>query len=223
MRYFLAFLLVVGAVLADPVDEKIKMLVDKKGYLMHQRLLDVVFKDRAAFYLDNERLDVVKIAQTLKENGLLDIFYKEPREVEVTFETSGAPLFFLKAMTDTLRELGYNFYLPKKVQRGESGFSWTIGYQGDRAIDPVILAKRLEGYGISITDLARNNETWHYVLENFAPSLADATSLRPDRRVLGGPAAGSQTASDCEAEYRNLVSPGGVSGPGAESAESICT
>ena len=52
---------------ADVIEEKVKNLVDKDRYLVQEKLINVVFKNRDKFYTQNGEVDVVKIAQELKK------------------------------------------------------------------------------------------------------------------------------------------------------------
>ncbi|MGE4294962.1 MAG: hypothetical protein AB7E49_04590 [Campylobacterales bacterium] len=166
---------------ADAIDDKVRSLVDPKSYVVHQRLIDIIFRDRSAFFLDETRLDSVKVVTTLKENGLLDIFYRSgPRNLSATFRTHQSPPFFLKAIGDSLSELGYNFTLTSSMRQDGAFFEWQLAYRSDHAIDPALLAKRLSSYGILIEDISKEEDRWFYTLTATAPMLPEATYLEAD-------------------------------------------
>ncbi|GHV09113.1 hypothetical protein AGMMS50229_18650 [Campylobacterota bacterium] len=174
----LLFLLVVSFLAADPVYDKVRTLVDPQSYLLHQKLIDIIFRDRASFMIDDVRADSVKIATALKENGLLDIFYKNaPRTITASFRTTRSPIFFLKALGDSLGELGYNLTMISSMRRDTLFFEWTLSYKSDHAIDPALLAKRLEAYKIVIADIEKHGDIWFYSLSSSDPTLIDTALL----------------------------------------------
>lgn len=180
-RFWVAAFLLSALAWADAVDDKVRSLVDPKSYVIHQRLIDIIFQDRAAFYLDETRLDSVKVVTTLKDNGLLDIFYRSgPRALSATFRTNQSPHFFLKAIGDSLSDLGYNFTLTSSMRQDGFFFEWTLNYRSDHAIDPALLAKRLSIYGILIEDISKQEDNWFYTLSALTPTLPEAQTIVAD-------------------------------------------
>ncbi len=166
---------------AGAVDNKVRSLVDEQNYLTHQRLIDLIFQDRDSFFLEDGRLDVIKVVSTLKENGLLDIFHQgAPRDLQATFRTGQSPTLLLKVLSDVLSDMGYNFYIPAHMQMDAYRFEWTIAYRSDHAIDPVLLARRLARYGVTIDDINKKQDTWLYDLSALDPALPDAQPLIAD-------------------------------------------
>lgn len=160
---------------ADLIDEKIRSLVDSKSYIEHQKLIEIIFKNRAQFYITPDQLDNLKIVTALKENGLLDIFYKgDPKDLSATFRTVQSPNFLLKAIKDSLSDLGYNFTIISSIKREKLFFEWTISYKSDHAIDPALLAKRVASYGITIEDISKNGTDWFYTVSTNEPLLPEA-------------------------------------------------
>ena len=184
------FLLAAGLLRADALDDKVKMLVDDRNYIVHQKLLDVLFRDRGAF-MDGEKPDVMKVTRTLKENGLLNIFYADPRPIEMTVATPLNPPLVMKTVLEVLNRLGYTYFLTVEVLREENRFSWTIRYSSRHAVDPAAFAGELEGDGIAVEDLSKEGDRWIYRLTGERPFLQDAYP------VASG------------AKEENLVQPGG--------------
>lgn len=180
MRIFLGLLWLFTSIIhADLIDEKVRSLVDPKSYIQHQRLIEIIFKDRKQFYIDEDRLDSVKIVTTLKDNGLLDIFYKGvPKELKASFRTVQSPNFFLKAIKDSLSDLGYNFTIISSVKSQKLFFEWTISYRSDHAIDPALLFKRVASYGIKIDDITKNGDDWFYALSLENLTLPEAVDIK---------------------------------------------
>jgi hypothetical protein len=163
---------------ADAINDKVRALVDPQSYIVHQKLIEIIFKNRKEFLSEPNRADSVKVASTLKDNGLLDIFYKDgPRNLSATFRSAKSPLFFLKAIGDSLSDLGYNFTRISAMRSDSLFFEWTISYRSDHAIDPAQLAKRLAAFRIKIEDISKQGDNWLYSLATNNPALPEAASL----------------------------------------------
>ncbi len=168
----------------DLLEEKIKALIGEKAYARHSKFIKIIFADKEEYYT-NERVDVAKVIQTLKDNGLLDLFFKKPQEMHLTFQSSGYPLFFVKIMSDTLQSMGYYRFITEQSKQDESGFFWTIRLTGEYAIDPVLLKAALQKRGCSIVDIDRHTKTeWSYHID-IKKAYLMLDELRPYKeRVL---------------------------------------
>ena len=149
----------------DMLTKKIKTLLDPKVYKENRAFIEIIFSPKKDFYR-SERVDVVKVAQTLKDNGLLNLFFVKPQELTLDFKTSGAPLFFVKIMGDSLRNMGYYRYVTKESTLNESEFVWTITLTSEYATDPLILQKELQKNGCDIIDIQRESSVhWTYTVD----------------------------------------------------------
>ena len=145
--------------------QKIKTFVSEDDYLKNKEFIRLIFSPQRDYY-HQDRVDIVKVAQTLKENGLLNLFFKKPQELRLSFKTSGAPLFFVKIMGDTLRNIGYYRYVTTESNLDSSEFTWTISLTSEYATDPLILQEELNKSGCSIIDIARNSQRdWEYSID----------------------------------------------------------
>jgi len=149
----------------DPLTSKIKSFLDEATYSENIDFINVIFDPKSAFY-ENQRVDTVEVIQTLKENGLLKLFFNKPRELKLNFKTSGAPLFFVKIMGDTLRNIGYYRYVTTASNLDASEFTWNITLTSEYATDPLILEKELNESGCKIIDIERNSAyEWTYIVD----------------------------------------------------------
>ena len=150
---------------SELLSQKIEALLGENAYARHVKFIQIIFADTPE-YFTNERVDVAKVIQTLKDNGLLDLFFKKPQEMHLTFQSSGYPLFFVKIMSDTLQSMGYYRFITERAQQDESGFFWTIRLTSEYAIDPVLLKKALQKRGCDIVDIDRHAQTdWSYHID----------------------------------------------------------
>ncbi|MBU1657806.1 hypothetical protein KKG72_01995 [bacterium] len=149
----------------DLLIQKIKTLLDASVYKQNSAYINIIFSPKSDYYI-KERVDVVKVVETLKENGLLNLFYKNPSELKLSFKTSGSPLFFVKIMGDTLSNIGYYRYVTTESTLDNSEFTWTISLTSEYATDPLILQKELQKSGCELVDIKRNSSVdWTYTVD----------------------------------------------------------
>ncbi len=171
VKIFLLSLLLFSVLYSDEprenelVTQKIQTFIEPHVYEENKAYIDIVFSPKAD-YLKGDRVDSVKVIQTLKENGLLDLFFQKPSELILNFKTSGPPLFFVKIMGDTLRNIGYYRYVTKESNLSSAEFTWTISLTSEYATDPLILQRELQKSGCNIVDIERNSATnWTYTVD----------------------------------------------------------
>ena len=153
------------------LDEKIISFIGEESYARNKNYIHINFKNVNHFYT-KEHINVVKVVETLEENGLLHLFFKEPQQYEMTFHSTGDPLFFVKLMGDTLRDIGYYRYVTKESTNDGSGFEWKISLEAEYVTDPVLLRKELATRGCEIIDIVRNSATdWYYSIDTSKAHL----------------------------------------------------
>jgi len=149
----------------DPVTAKIKSFLNTKTYQNNEDFIKVIFDPKLSYYI-GDRVDVVKVIQTLKDNGLLKLFFKSPQEFTLNFKTNGSPIFFVKIMDDVLRGIGYYRYVTSGAHLNEAEFSWSINLTSEYMTDPLILQTALNKSGCEIIDINKENATeWSYVID----------------------------------------------------------
>jgi len=149
----------------DPLELKIQSFLSVKSYEANKAFIEAVFDPKSAYYT-NERVDAVKVIETLKENGLLDLFFERPRVVKLDFKTNGSPIFFVKLMSDTLASMGYYKYVTTASKRDASEFVWSINLTSEYATDPLLLQQELAKRGCSIVDIQRKSaQEWSYLVD----------------------------------------------------------
>ena len=165
LLFVLLFCSFASALDDDPLTAKIKSFLDQQTYESNRKFIQLIFDPRESFYL-NERVDSVKVIETLKENGLLKLFFNKPREFKLNFKTSGSPLFFVKIMGDALRNIGYYRYVTRASNLDISEFTWNIVLNSEYATDPLVLQNVLSKSGCAIIDIERNSaQEWTYTVD----------------------------------------------------------
>jgi len=157
--------------------QKIKMLVEPLVFVKDRAYIDIIFSQNEDYFTNDGRVDSVKVIETLKENGILNLFFKKPCEINISFKTEGTPLFFVKIMSDTLRNIGYYRYVTEESNLKNSEFTWKINLTSEYAADPLILSNELNKSGCKIVDIIRDSATdWTYVV--------DMTNARLNTKIL---------------------------------------
>lgn len=152
-------------VVDDPVTEKVKGFLCPQTYLQNKDFINAIFDPKSAFY-KNDRVDSVKVIQTLQDNGLLDLFFDTPQEIRLDFRTNGSPIFFVKIISDTLSALGYYKYVTIASTRDATEFVWSINLTSEYATDPLILQQELKKKSCEIVDIQRTNaKEWSYLID----------------------------------------------------------
>lgn len=191
VKIFLIFLLLLSSAYAnklkmddeEPLIKKIKSLIAPASFVKDRAFIDTIFSPKEKYYADNGKIDSIKVVKTLKDNGILNLFFKQPREINVTFKTKGSPPFFIKIMSDSLQNIGYYRYITKESVLDGSEFTWKINLTSEYATDPLILNQELKKSNCEIIDIIRENDTdWAYVIDMQNAKLnvdvlEDATEL----------------------------------------------
>jgi hypothetical protein len=155
----------------ERLDAKVLSFIGEESYEKNRDYIHINFKNVDSFYIQ-DRINVVKVVETLEENGLLHLFFEEPQQYEMTFHSTGDALFFVKLMGDTLRDIGYYRYVTKESVHDESGFEWKISLEAEYVTDPVLLRKELATRGCEIIDIVRQSATdWHYNIDTSKAHL----------------------------------------------------
>jgi len=134
------------------VNLKIRSLLDDNVYAENEAYIKIIFSPESDF-MTNGRVNAVKIVETLKENGLLSLYFDKPQELILNFKTSDNPLFFVKIMGDTLRSIGYYRYVTRESKLDETGFTWSISLKAEYVTDPQVLQTELNKSGSYIIDV----------------------------------------------------------------------
>ena len=174
VKLFCSFLLLFSFSFANEVSSeieenlleyKIKSFIDLEVYEENIDFIKIIFSPKSDFYV-NDRVDAVKVLSTLKDNGLLKLFFEKPQELSLHFKTSGSPLFFVKLMSDSLRNIGYYRYVTTSSELNNAEFRWSISLNAEYATDPQILQKELKKTGCKIIDIQRGSATeWTYSVD----------------------------------------------------------
>ena len=186
-KIFLLLFLVFTTLSADKLLDKIENLIGEKQFKLHSNLINLLFKEKVNFYITQEQLDYTTILRTLKENGLLQLKFKKPQELNIQFSTSTDAIKSLKILNETLRAIGYYYYFTKSTSFNSStgALDWTIVFDTESAIDPLILVQELKSKSCHILDIEKVNDSfWKYNIDvNFA-KIREAVKIDNNEKVI---------------------------------------
>ena len=167
----------------DQIIQKVKSFIDQEVYDKNKKFIDIIFSPRENFYKNNQ-VDIVSIITTLKENGLLKLVFQKPQALSLHFKTSGSPLFFVKLMSDALRNIGYYRYVTDSSNFSNAEFIWSISLKSEYATDPLVLQKELQKSGCEIIDIERiSSKEWSYDIE-MADGFLNVTHLYDHQKTI---------------------------------------
>ena len=150
---------------STPLIEKVKSFLDEDVYNVNRSFINIIFANEKEF-IEDKNIDSVKVISTLKENGLLQLFFKEPKKLKISFKTNGNALFFTKIMNDTLRSMGYYRYITVDSKIESSNFLWIVSMESEYITDPILLQNALKKHGCKIVDIQRESDVnWAYDID----------------------------------------------------------
>ena len=192
VKSFLLFILLSSIAYTDiidnntssPLEMKIKSFLTVKQFEKNKAYIDVIFSPKSK-YTHDDHIDVVKVINTLKENGLLKLYFKKPKKLILNFKTSASPMFFVKLMGDTLRNIGYYRYVTLGSTLNSREFIWSVSLHSEYATDPVILQNELKKSGCKIADVVKNTlSNWTYTIDMRDAHLNVKHLTNGDKLVL---------------------------------------
>ncbi len=198
VRFFLFFALLLSFSYANEtkvsldtelLTKKIKNLVAPATFAKDRAFIDVIFSPKEAYFNTDGTLNSIKVIQTLKENGILNLFFKKPLDIAVTFKTRGQAQFFVKIMSDSLQNIGYYKYVTSDSHLSDLEFVWKIELTSEYAPDPLIINQELKKNSCEIVDIIRENHTdWTYIVDMKnaklnVPVLQNAEEFRLKRSL----------------------------------------
>lgn len=176
-RLFCILLVSIG-LWGDGVDESIENFIGKESFYTNQNFINRLFKDKQKFYTPEHDLDYYAILKTLKDNGLLELVFKQPSEVRITFNAKTSPIFLTRLINNTLSSLGYSYFTVSKARYIQKASKMTFLLVTEHIVDPVVMLNELKKRGLIATKIFRANSfDWEYELEVQDLVMMGATRL----------------------------------------------
>ncbi len=168
IKFFVLTLFLYAALFADEsqvLDQSLQSILGMKNYNANKTFLATIFKQKAR-YSDDTRVDLLRVLQTLKENRIINLSLKGAQPLTLSFKTQGSSTFFIKTLSDALRNLGYYKYTTINASKDGATFIWSIQYSADRMIDPLLLEAELAKVGLHIVGVQiETPSAWNYEID----------------------------------------------------------
>ncbi|MDR2342755.1 MAG: hypothetical protein LBD84_06935 [Campylobacteraceae bacterium] len=148
------------------VGEKASEFISQSKLNTSKNLISFLFANADKYYNENGKIDTISVLKTLKDNGLLELSFKEPQDLELVFITKQNPLIFMKTVSESLNSIGYNLFLTKKISKSVDEFVWHISLSTHNVPNPLLLNDKLKLHGCEILDIARDDNIWIYTVDS---------------------------------------------------------
>ena len=163
----------------DFLDDRIQNFIGEDVYKINRNFIDKIFQDKQLFFQDGV-LDNKKILETLKSNGLLNLKFDSPKEVNIIFSSHTSPIFLLRTVNSVLASMGYSYFEVKKAEYDGGIASIMFGFASEYMIDPLIILEEMNKRGYIFNDVKKiNQQAWEYDVTLFDPRLSNAKNIEP--------------------------------------------
>lgn len=150
----------------DKLEATIVSFMDNKTYQESKNLVQFLFLEKSNYYTSSGKINKLAILETLKTNGLIELFSKKPEEIELIFSTKDNPLVFMRIISQSLNSMGYSFFLTKRVYKTPVEFIWHISIQTQNIPNPIDLNENLKLNSSFIEDIAKDGNIWSYEINS---------------------------------------------------------
>lgn len=184
IRKFCLVLISVVVLNATSFNQKIANIIGFGEFNENRGLIEHIFSNKAE-YIKNGSLNYVAVMEKLKNNGLLKVGLKVPKNVSITFLISHDPVKSMKIVSDSLKALGYYHYFTKElIYDDNKNLTWTINLKTGAAIDPLMLSKKLAANNCQFDDIRNEGYTkWVYSIDTSNSTLSKAKKLIVGEKV----------------------------------------
>lgn len=186
-RFLLISFLFISTLSANKLFDKIENFIGKEQFLLHNNLINFLFKTKEDFYITQQQLDYRLILGTLKDNGLLNLRFDKPTELTIEFNTNTDAIKSLKILNETLRAMGYYYYFTKSSQfdKETGSLKWVIVFKAEYALDPFILVQELKSKSCTILDIEKRNFAyWKYSINVDFAKIKEVIKIDNNEKVV---------------------------------------
>lgn len=183
MKTLLLILLSIVYINADLLTQKIENIIGKEKYLIHQKLIENELENKKLFYTYNNSINYPKLLETLKSSGLLNTELDSAKESIISFELKGDRYKSLKNLKQTLRSLGYNYFIPFSVEDNQK-YIVKIRFKSKHTLDPLLFVNELKKIDANIIEINKNSiQNWEYIIDFTNAKTFDAIKILPNEKM----------------------------------------
>ncbi|RDU71592.1 hypothetical protein CQA66_06410 [Helicobacter aurati] len=167
------------------LQEKIRSFIAPKTYQSNAIFIQKLFKNEKSFYKD-DNINVIKVLNTLKANGLLTLKLAKPNNITISFRinaktyTDSNPSFMFLAYTTSnlLSNMGYSYFYVTHAKKNHDSLSISYTLNAESEIDPTVLIGNIQKRGYNIVDVIRDSPThWIYVIRLEQSKITHAQQI----------------------------------------------
>jgi hypothetical protein len=183
-KYLLvAFVFFVTILNGTVLEDKVKNLIGEKEYKIHQNLINLLFKNKSRFII-NDQINYYALIKELKVNGLLKLRFNKPRDVIIEFKSLSKSVKAYKILNDTMQSLGYSYFFTKSLEKKDDVLIWKIRFKTEYMLDPVVLLKELQLKNCKVLQVEnRSSNYWYYEIDFDKSILNKAIQIEKDEKV----------------------------------------
>lgn len=172
-------LLLSSVIFGDTLDDKVRNLIGDRFYSLNKNFIDRLFKDKESFY-EQDIIDIKKVVEILKDNGLLILKFDKPSDLNITFVSQTTPILLARSINSALSSMGYSYFAVSQAQYVGGIATITFNFSTEHALDPSIIISELNKRGYIFNDIKRKSiKDWEYNLKLLEPKLASARDIFP--------------------------------------------
>jgi len=170
-------------VLNANVNTQIRDILGPSAYNTHKNLINYIFNGSSS-YLNNGQVNYIALTSKLQSNGLLKLKYASTKHINVSFEISATPKKSIMILEDTLKSLGYYYYLVQDVRYDYNKYIWNIKLKTEAAINPLRLAKALAKNNCKVSYIKREGAyNWRYSINSDNSIIYKAKDLTTNNQL----------------------------------------
>ena len=182
-KIFLSFIFFSLFLQADILDNKIKNIIGERRYLINKNLINLIFKHKEQFIL-NDKINYYKLFTKLKKNGLLQLKLSKPQDINIEFDITNKGFKAYKILNDTMGSLGYGYFFTKSLKKQNNELIWKIVFRAEYMVDSGILIKELQKNSCKILDVKNlSKNSWYYKIDVDNAILSNAIKVDNNEKV----------------------------------------
>ena len=149
------------------ITTEVRNILGSNAYNKDLNLINYIFRNNSSSYYTNGKVNYIKLTSKLQSNGLLKLKYSSSRYIDVSFKISDNPKKSLMILQDSLKSLGYYYYLVKDAKYDGSNYIWNIKLKTEAAINPLRLSKALAKNNCRVSFIKKEGTyNWTYSIDS---------------------------------------------------------
>ena len=172
MKKLFLFLMLMSLVFGFS-NEKIENLMGEAQFKSYNQLLNKIFP--------NKNYNIEEILTILKNNGLLELFFENPKIIHTKFIfENGEKILDTKILNNSLSALGYYYFYPSEIKKRDNTIILNIEFKSEHFIDPVSMIDEMKSRGCQVIDVYKQDGDFNYKFDCENGKIKEAHILNDD-------------------------------------------